>query len=87
MIRRSGGVLTVRDPQDTTSYIIEPARYDLGRSRVEMIDFHLDDLAQARRQVREGVWAEHIDALLDARIVFAAVPDPGPDPAPTEETS
>lgn len=69
------GVLSVSDPNDDVSYVIEPARYDLGLSRVGMVDFHLDDLAQTAHQVGKGdkgPWSAHIDALLDARAQFAA---------------
>jgi hypothetical protein len=74
-VRERDGVLSVSDPDDNVSYVIEPARHDLGLSRVGMVDFHLDDLAQTAHQVGKGdkgPWSDHIDALLDARAQFAS---------------
>jgi hypothetical protein len=58
------GVLVVRG--DIADYIIEPIRFDLGLSRVEMVDDHL------RVRAESGGWQDSadVDALLAARLVF-----------------
>lgn len=57
-----GGVLMVRG--EISDYCIEPARFALGLSRVEMVDDHL--------RLRTGKWRDSADtdALLAARLVF-----------------
>lgn len=59
------GVLTVR--ATVSDYVIEPIRFTLGLSRVEMVDDHLATLVKDQRAY--GVDA---DTLLEARSVFAA---------------
>jgi hypothetical protein len=59
------GVLTVRAV--VSDYVIEPARFRLGLSRVGMVDDHLAALVKDHRA--HGADA---DTLLEARAVFAA---------------
>lgn len=47
-------------------YVIEPIRFALGLSRIEMVDDHLAALIQAGRST-----SPDIDHLLDARARFA----------------
>lgn len=65
MIDERPGALTVRAP--VSDYVIEPARFRLGLSRVEMVDDHLAALVRNER----GHGAD-ADALLEARHVFTA---------------
>ncbi len=57
-----------------TRYIIEPHRFELGLSRVEMVDRHLRGLKPRA--------ADHpdVDRLLDARLRYMAQESP-PEPA------
>jgi hypothetical protein len=63
-IRRSGRVLAVY--AEVAHYVIEPIRFDLGLSRVEMIDEHLAELTRAGRG-----HGPDADELLDARGIFS----------------
>lgn len=65
MIDERPGALTVRAA--VSDYVIEPARFRLGLSRVEMVDDHLAALVKDHRA--HGADA---DALLEARAVFAS---------------
>jgi hypothetical protein len=47
-----------------TTYVIEPIRFRLGLSRVEMVDDHLATLTRDRPS------SPDVDALLDARVLF-----------------
>jgi hypothetical protein len=62
-IRRSGTLLTVE--AEVSHYCIEPIRFTLGKSRVEMVDEHLAELTRNGR----GTSAD-VDELLDARAMF-----------------
>lgn len=64
MIVQRGAVLAVEAPVST--YVIEPIRFALGLSRVEMVDEHL-------RGRSDEVWrrSEDTNALLEARAEFA----------------
>lgn len=62
-IRRSGNLLTVE--AEVSHYCIEPVRYALGKSRVEMVDEHLAELVRQNR----GHGAD-VDELLEARSAF-----------------
>lgn len=53
-----------------SDYVIEPRRFDLGLTRVEMVDEHLARLIVDQRQ-----HSADADALLDARAVFEAADD------------
>lgn len=57
-----------------TRYVIEPHRFELGLSRVEMVDRHLAGLAKPA--------SEHpdVDKLLDARLRYMAQADPPSEP-------
>jgi hypothetical protein len=57
-----------------TRYVIEPHRFELGLSRVEMVDRHLKYLAEPR--------SEHpdVDKLLDARLRYMAQEGPTSEP-------
>lgn len=59
------GALVVEAP--VSHYVIEPIRFTLGLTRVEMVDEHLNSR-------RDEVWrrSEDANALLDARMEFAA---------------
>jgi hypothetical protein len=63
VIRHNDNVLSV--DADVSNYIIEPARFDLGLSRVEMVDDHLKRLAaDGKSHGRDS------DYLLEARAAF-----------------
>jgi hypothetical protein len=64
VIYQRGRVLAVEAPIST--YVIEPIRFDLGLTRVEMVDDHLKHLIQNRRQ-----YGQDADTLLEARAQFA----------------
>lgn len=64
LIHEHHDVVSVHAP--VSWYVIEPARFDLGLSRVEMVDYHLRLLGKDSRQ-----YGEDSDALLEARVVFA----------------
>ncbi|BBG01610.1 MULTISPECIES: hypothetical protein [Pseudonocardia] len=62
-------VLTVQGP--VSDYIIEPARWDLGLSRVAMVDYHLAGLVHDGRSPEPDCYGNSdYDALLEARRVF-----------------
>jgi hypothetical protein len=64
-IKRNGAALFVDAP--VAAYCIEPIRFELGLSRVEMVDQHLAELCRTHR----GHGAD-TDELLEARALFAA---------------
>ena len=47
-------------------YPIEPMRFELGYSRVEMVDFYIADLIRHHRR-----HSDDVNVLLDARSMFA----------------
>ena len=59
-----GRVVSVRG--QVSDYVIEPVRFTLGLSRVEMVDDHLAQLVRGGRG-----HGPDADALLDARRVFS----------------
>ena len=65
MIDERPGVLTVRAV--VSDYVIEPIRFRLGLSRVEMVDDHLASLVKNGR-----AYGADADVLLEARRVFSA---------------
>ena len=67
MIVKSRGVLSVHAP--VSWYVIEPIRFELGLSRVQMVDDHLTTLTRDGRQ-----YGEDADVLLEAREVFSREP-------------
>ncbi|MBN9791268.1 hypothetical protein DMP17_22055 [Pseudonocardia sp. TMWB2A] len=76
-----GHVLTVQGP--VSDYVIEPARWDLGLDRVQMVDVHLADLVRSGRSPAPNCYGDSdYDVLLEARRAFAAVSAPTTD---TEE--
>jgi len=64
VITESHGVLRVEAP--VSNYVIEPHRFALGLTKVEMVDDHL-----ARLIVDGRHCSPDADALLDARVAFA----------------
>jgi hypothetical protein len=79
MIIERGNI--VRVIAGSTSYSIEPSRYELGLSRVEMIDLHLSTITTTNiitntntntntNTTNEEI-IEAVDDLLDARLIFA----------------
>jgi hypothetical protein len=60
----TGPVLAVEC--EHASYVIEPIRYRLGRTRIQMVDDHLAALTSTGR-----ARSPDVDALLDARTAFA----------------
>lgn len=64
-ITRNGAALIVKAP--VSAYCIEPIRFELGLSRVQMVDQHLAELCKNGRGCSDDA-----DELLDARAQFAA---------------
>lgn len=64
-IRRSGNLLTVE--AEVAHYCIEPIRFTLGKTRVEMVDIHLAELVRQHRG-----HGPDVDELLEARAAFAS---------------
>lgn len=68
-LRQDDAVLTIEGP--ISDYVIEPARHDLGLSRVEMVDAHLADLVRNGRSPAPDCYGNSdYDALLEARNYF-----------------
>lgn len=67
IVTRQGlsGVTTVVVEAPVSTYVIEPIRFDLGLTRVQMVDDHLAHLLKDKRA--HGADA---DTLLDARAQF-----------------
>lgn len=75
MIHLFDGVLSVQGQDVVGFYPIEPARFDLGLTRVEMVDWHLDQIAEVYAKAVDGKrYAPDLDALLEARSHFAGEP-------------
>jgi hypothetical protein len=66
-IRCEDGVLTVDAP--VSNYVIEPLRFELGFSRVEMVDDHLTRLVRDGRRTGHPLSGD-AEALLRARARF-----------------
>lgn len=63
MILRQRGI--VRVVAGACSYVIEPARFDLGLTRVEMLDRHLHNVSTGSRDLTV------LNELLEARAELA----------------
>jgi len=68
-------VLDVAGRSGSVHYHIEPARFELGYSRVQMVDDHL-----VRVCADGGSRHPDVDVLLDARALFTQATADGDDP-------